>query len=117
MILNRHWKTLAAVLLLVLAFGHAQTSKMPAAVIVLGPGGFEPATTTIRTGNVLLLVQNRSGQKQVVLSLKDASGKSVHDVPVIASRYEWQEVVTLTPGQYTLTEASHSKWVCQITIK
>jgi len=115
--LSRYCKAVTAVLLLALAFGHAQTAKMPAAVIVLGPGGFQPTAATIRAGNVLLLIQNRSGQKQVVLALKDASGNSVLSVPVITNRYDWQEVVALSAGQYTLSEASHANWVCRITIK
>ncbi len=117
--LNRRW-TAGVALLFMTTWGHAQSSpnvKMPTALIVLGPAGFEPAKTTLRAGNVLLLLHNRSGEKQVVLHLKDAKGSNVHDVPVIANRYDWQEVVSLSPGQYTLSEAGHSKWVCTITIK
>jgi hypothetical protein len=51
------------------------------------------------------------------LALKDASGNSVLSVPVITNRYDWQEVVALSAGQYTLSEASHANWVCRITIK
>jgi hypothetical protein len=100
-----------------LAQGQSPPSKMPALVIAVRPYGFEPAALGHTAGKVLVFVDNRSGSPQVTMHLKDSSGLVVHDFPLSSGRHHWQELVTLTPGKYTLVEDGHNNWVCTMTIK
>ena len=100
----------------------AQT-KFPAAIIVLKHTGFFPAAITHHPGPILLIVHNASGVSHVSMHIVDAGGKKVHDLPApnhspsIITKSSWQELVTLSPGQYSLIEDAHPNWVCQINIK
>jgi hypothetical protein len=52
---------------------------------------------------------------QYTLQLKDSNGAVVNEVTVQQGSPGWS--VELPAGHYTLTEASHSQWVCNITIQ
>jgi hypothetical protein len=97
--------------------GQNRPSKMPALVIAVRPYGFEPAALGQAAGKVMVIVDNRSGSPQLAMHLKAPTGLPVYDFPVLSGRHHWQELVTLTPGTYTLVEDGHNKWVCRITIK
>jgi hypothetical protein len=47
----------------------------------------------------------------------DRVGKDrVHAATLPKKRPLWSRLLDLQPGQYTLTEANHSDWVCNFTI-
>jgi len=97
--------------------GQNPPSKMPALVIAVRPYGFEPAVLGHTAGKVMVIVDNLSGSPQIAMHLKASTGLRVYDFPVLSGRHHWQEVVNLTPGNYTLVEDSHNNWVCTIIIK
>jgi hypothetical protein len=97
--------------------GQSPPSKMPALVVAVRPFGFEPAKLGQTVGRVMVIVDNRSSSPRLAMHLKASTGLPVYDFPVLSGRHHWQELVTLTPGTYTLVEDGHNNWVCTITIK
>jgi hypothetical protein len=78
--------------------------------------GFEPEQITRSKEDFLLSVENRSGVGDVELHLHKLAGNRVHQKLVPKERPDWQELFSLPPGEYVLTEASHPDWQCHITI-
>lgn len=85
-------------------------------VLTLKPEGFVPAEVTRGPGQFELSVDNRSGAEELTLHLKGSDGTLLREMRVAAGGGDWSEVFDLTQGSYTLSEASHSNWVCQIII-
>jgi hypothetical protein len=85
-------------------------------LITIRPSGFEPTQITRPKGNFFLFVENRSGLNSVTLRLDRVAGNRLIDVPVPRERLDWAELLNLTPGDYTVTEANHPNWVCHVTI-
>jgi hypothetical protein len=85
-------------------------------VLTLTSHGFEPNTLIRPHGQFVLIVQNRSLVESIDLALDRVAGARLRDVPVPRNKYDWNDLFDLTPGQYTLTEAGHPKWSCDITI-
>jgi hypothetical protein len=61
------------------------------------------------------MVSNQNVAGQYTLQLKDSNGTVVNEITVQQGSPGWS--VDLGAGHYTLTEASHSQWVCNITIQ
>ena len=93
----------------------ARQQGVEAEVIALRPSGFEPREVTRPAGRVLLAVSDQSGLDGVVLRLVKV-GQVVREMRLRRERRLWRNVVELTPGEYSLTEASHPEWVCRITV-
>jgi hypothetical protein len=87
-----------------------------AELITITPHGFEPREITRPQGRFLLLIDNRSGVAATALALTSEAGMRTHEMRVPREEPNWSEVVELPPGQYVLTEASHPRWSCRITI-
>jgi hypothetical protein len=85
-------------------------------VLTLKPEGFIPAEITRGAGRFQLSVDNRSEVEELTLHLKKADGSQLREIRVARGGGDWSEVFDLTPGSYTLSEANHSNWVCQITV-
>ncbi len=84
--------------------------------IVLKPLGFVPSEITKPAGDYFLSVGNQSGVSEITLRLDRERGERLHEAQVKKQRLRWRQAVHLTPGTYLLTEASHPRWVCRITI-
>jgi hypothetical protein len=84
--------------------------------ITIRPTGFDPAALTLRGGRFLLAVDNRSGLEEVALAVTSEHGSRVREARVHRNRLDWRQQVNLPPGRYTLTEADHPTWVCDITV-
>lgn len=93
-----------------------ERQRVEAESITLSPTGFHPKEITRRRGPFLLAVSNRSGLEEVVVRLDRVGADRIHELRVSSKRRSWQRMVNLQPGQYVLSEASHSEWICQITI-
>ncbi|MDQ3804574.1 MAG: hypothetical protein M3416_12165 [Acidobacteriota bacterium] len=91
-------------------------AEAEAEVITLTPTGFEPAEIYRPAGRVLLAVDNRSGEEEVVLRLEHEDGERVHEGRASRSANALRKAVNLRPGVYTLAEANHPEWQCRITI-
>lgn len=85
-------------------------------VLTLSAEGFMPAEVTRGPGRFQLSVDNRSGVEQLTLNLKAADGTLLREMR-IAPGSDWSELLDLTPGNYTLAEASHSNWVCVFIVR
>jgi hypothetical protein len=85
-------------------------------LITLRRSGFDPTELTHHAGLILLAVDNRSGQEDVLLRLDRVSGERLHEERMGHGRLDWRKPFELRPGNYLLTEANHPTWVCHINI-
>jgi hypothetical protein len=85
-------------------------------MITLRPAGFEPAELTHRAGLILLAVDNRSWQKEVLLRLDREAGGRLHEEQLADGKLNLRMPLDLSPGRYVLTEANHPGWSCRIVI-
>ena len=80
----------------------------------LRPSGFIPAETEITAGHYMLLLENRSGMKELNFTLeRENQGR------VAASdqhRRDWTKKVELAPGNYFLSETNHPEWRAVIRV-
>jgi hypothetical protein len=93
-----------------------RSERVEAEVITVRPTGFEPKEVTRSAGRVLLVIDNRSGLKELQLRLDRLGGQRIHDVAVSREKLDWRGSVDLQPGTYVLTEPNEPTWSCQITV-
>jgi hypothetical protein len=60
-------------------------------------------------------VENSAIAGEYTLRLKAEDGTIVKEIHVQKGSAAW--TVTLSSGQYTLTEASHPQWLCHISVQ
>ena len=83
--------------------------------IQLGPTGFTPTDVQRSAGTFGIAVENSSLTGEYTLRLKAADGTVVKEVQIQKGSAAW--TVTLAAGEYTLTEANHSHWLCRIVVQ
>lgn len=83
--------------------------------IQLGSNGFTPSAAQHAAGTFAIAVENSSLAGEYTLQLKAEDGTVLKEIAVQKGSAAW--TVTLAAGQYTLTEASHPEWLCQITVQ
>jgi hypothetical protein len=83
--------------------------------IQLSENGFSPTEVQLAAGTFAIAVANSNVEGEYTLSLKAADGTVVKEVQVQKGSAAW--TVTLSAGEYTLTEASHPQWLCRITVQ
>ena len=83
--------------------------------IEIGSGGFAPAQAQHAAGTFAIAVENSAIAGEYTLRLKDAAGAIVKEIQVQKGSAAW--TVTLSAGEYTLTEANHPQWLCRITVQ
>jgi hypothetical protein len=83
--------------------------------IQLGPNGFTPTDVQRNAGTIEIAVENSSLTGEYTLRLKAADGTVVKEVQIQKGSAAW--TVTLSAGEYTLTEANHSQWLCRIVVQ
>lgn len=81
----------------------------------LGANGFTPAEVQRAAGTVAIAVENSAIAGEYTLQLKAQDGTVIKEVQVQKGSAAW--TVTLSAGEYTLTEASHPQWLCRITVQ
>jgi hypothetical protein len=84
--------------------------------IILTRFGFEPNSITRSSTKFLLSVENRSPVGDIELHLDRVAGLRLNQQQVAKERPDWRDFFTLEPGDYVLSEASHSDWVCKLKI-
>jgi hypothetical protein len=108
-------------LILGTAWSFGQNAKnathVPVFVTVMRPHGFEPSSVTLDARHLFLTVYNRTGLTKLTLALDRVQGNRVKQVDVVAATPHYTELFDLSPGTYTLSETSHSKWTCTIVVK
>jgi hypothetical protein len=89
--------------------------RFEAELITIREWGCEPQQINRPVGPFMLVVQNQSGLPEIDLSLVEESGRPRHKLPD-ANALRWKQRLELPPGAYSIKEASHPDWQCQITI-
>lgn len=96
----------------------AQSKPIPlgSELVTIQPFGFEPKEITRPAGPFLLIVDNRSGLRDVTLLLDRTGGNRLVAEPVLWHKLDWRETLDLAPGTYRLSEVANPSWLCEITI-
>ena len=83
----------------------------------LRPAGFIPTETEVSAGNYMLLLQNRSGIRELNFTLEHESQGRV--AASDQQRRDWTKRIQLGPGTYILSEANHPEWraVIRVTVR
>lgn len=104
--------------------------------LVLKSSGFDKNEITIPAGRVLFGLDNQSGVSNFVLQLSQHTASGAVAVPLDTAqsgrvapagslqapvhspraKLDWRGIQNLPAGTYTLTEATHTSWVCKITV-
>lgn len=72
------------------------------------PNGFEPRETTARPGKFLILLQNRTGRRDLRFYLiRENQERLAGSQP---QQRDWKAHVQLGPGTYIVGEADHPDW-------
>lgn len=87
--------------------------------ITIRPTGFEPSEIVRPAGPFLLVIDNKSGLEDINLQIQRLTGgrrDKLHDIKVSLKQLRKAEITNLPVGQYELTEATHTDWICRVTI-
>jgi len=111
---------IAAALLFYLDLLQAQTrlpdARIETVIITLKHHGFVPKRITRKAGPFLLFVSNRSGQRELSLTLTTGRLTPLRPVQIPVQRRNWSESFNLAPGIYLLTDPVYPSWTCTIEI-
>ena len=78
------------------------------------PNGFEPGEMSVRHGKFLILLQNRTGRRDLNFWLaREHEGRVAESEP---QKRDWKAHVRLTPGTYILGETSTPEWKSVIRV-
>jgi hypothetical protein len=83
--------------------------------IELSSNGFTPAEVQRGAGTFAIAVENTAISGEYTLQLKAHDGTVIKEVQVQQGSAAW--TVTLSAGEYTLTEITHPQWLCRITVQ
>jgi hypothetical protein len=83
--------------------------------IELSSNGFTPAEVQRAAGTFAIAVENTAISGEYTLQLKAQDGTVIKEVQVQQGSAAW--TVTLSAGEYTLTENTHPQWLCRITVQ
>lgn len=96
--------------------GNPHSQIIPGLIVILRPSGFDPSSFTLPRGRFLFGIDNRTGFEGLDFHLNRLTGDHVKEVKPRKGQHDYREVYDLSPGDYVLSESSHPKWVCRITI-
>lgn len=85
--------------------------------IAIGPNGFEPAEITRPVGRFILVISIPGGSQDLTLRISNELGSRLNEVRIQQNQMRWADSLLLLPGRYTVTEANHPNWVCNIVIQ
>lgn len=91
------------------------SQELQGLVIAIRPSGFSPAEVEITDGRYVLVVQNRSGLRDLTFQFDRQGGERLHQVR--AQRSKWSKQFDLHPGTYVLSVADHPEWQCLLKVK
>lgn len=97
-----------------LASDPQQRRDLKALVFTARPTGFEPDEVEVSAGPVLIVVQNRSGRRDLSFQLQRESGERLHSER--SQRLDWKHQIKLLSGTYVLREENHPEWRCVIRV-
>jgi hypothetical protein len=87
----------------------AETDDVPQVVsLQVTPSGFEPRETIAPRGKFFILLQNRTGQRDLNFWLaRENDARLAESEP---QKRDWMAKVQLGPGTYIISETSHPEW-------
>lgn len=92
------------------------TDDVPQVVsLELTPNGFEPRETTARPGKFLILLQNRTGRRDLSFYLIRENQERLADSE--PQKRDWKAHVQLGPGTYIVGETNHPEWQSIIRVR
>jgi hypothetical protein len=97
--------------------GDAQTEEKKVELIKIRSAGITPTQITRAAGVCAFAIDNESGVSEITLYLDRADGERVHEIVIPKGVPNWGAEVDLPAGNYTLKEANHPQWSCQITVQ
>jgi hypothetical protein len=116
-------RVVAGILLIALSL-NGQSAAPKLLVLTLWRYGFEPSQATIKAGDIVLIVENRSGKPAPTFRISSsqslsvtAQGQTQVDVPSLGKSMRSGQLLRLSPGSYTVTETAEPKWVFQLTVQ
>lgn len=116
----RVWTKRPAPLTTAAAQNDAQHEGVPTSyhveLITLRPNGFVPREIKRPAGRFVIGIANRTGLKDVELTLIRGTGIKEREVRISRNKPDWRGVVNLVPGTYELREANHPDWICRIEL-
>jgi hypothetical protein len=86
-----------------------QSENVPQVVsLQVTPSGFEPRETIAPKGKFLILLQNRTGRRDLEFWLaRENEGRVAKSEP---QKRDWKAHVQLAPGTYIIGETNHPEW-------
>jgi hypothetical protein len=85
------------------------TEDVPQVVVLqVTPSGFEPSETIAPKGKFLILLQNRTGQRDLNFWLARENEGRVAESK--SQNRDWNAQVQLGPGTYIIGETNHPEW-------
>lgn len=86
-----------------------QNQDVPQVVsLEVTPSGFEPRETIAPKGKFLILLQNRTGRRDLEFWLaRENEGRVAKSAP---QKRDWKAHVQLAPGTYIVGETNHPEW-------
>ena len=86
-----------------------QNEDVPQVVALqVTPSGFEPRETIAQKGKFLILLQNRTGRRDLEFWLaRENEGRIAKSEP---QKRDWKAHVQLAPGTYIIGETNHPEW-------
>lgn len=89
----------------------------PVELVVLQPYGFEPAVIHRKPGQFLLVVENHSSVLAgLSLSISNSLAQPLRQTTMPLQRLNWDSVLDLQAGTYTLAAGNNPNWKCSIVI-
>lgn len=82
--------------------------------IQVTPAGFEPREVIAPRGKFLILLQNRTGRRDLNFWL--ARENQEHVAESAPEKRDWKAQVQLNPGTYILSETNHPEWQCTLRV-
>jgi hypothetical protein len=108
---------LIATLLVSLSFKTVAQSSTPSSqlTITINNQGMTSASATVSAGIVHLLIENKSNLETLKVRVTREGGAVVREINVSNKQEERATELELAAGQYVISEASNTSWVCHIT--
>ena len=92
-------------------------TRVEVETLTLKAHGFVPKQLVRKPGPFVLAINNRSGQKEIAISLSSNRGAGVRALRISQERPSWRDLLDLPPGDYVIRELSHPAWSCALSIR
>ena len=84
-------------------------------IIAVYPTGFRPPELDVVAGRYLVVVQNRSGIRDLTYRLDTMTGLKLQEIT--SQKLQWKTEFDLLPGTYVLSVGDHPTWRSVIRVK